>query len=159
MLLIAGVIALLISTSAIQADIVAVPENVTKLVLTGSDIGNQLVELKEYSGLEILVCPDVNLTGLELAPALLTNGVMTLLNASHNDIETMPSVHGYTALTQILFENCDLSEIQIDQLLFEIDASGASNVYVNILDNAPPGAHGLAYVASIESRGGTVDHE
>lgn len=157
--LIAGLIALLISTSTIQADIVPTPENVTKLVLTGSDFGGQALALTAYAGLELLVCPNTNITGLDLSPAAATNNTFVAINASDNDIEDMPSVYGYEALLQVIFQNCGLIENQVDELLFEVDASGASNVYVNVLDNAPPGDHGLLYIEGIESRGGTVDHE
>lgn len=132
------------------------PSAVTILNLTGSNFESQNLDLTAFSGLGNLEARGVNIVQL----ALPNNGFdIRSIDVSENQLAKIPRFFAATRMGVCDFENCGMSEEQVDLLLADLDTCASTTINCDITGNSAPSQAGLDSITNIENRGGTVQHE
>lgn len=144
---------LLFLSPAAQADeVFSIPANIRQLELQLQGDQSQL-DLSASDILLTLIAPDCNLTGVtvsEEATEILD------LDLSLNSLAVVPRLSVAKNIRVVNFDHCFMTEANVDQILADLVESQSTSIEADLRGNAAPSSEGLANIAIIESRGGTV---
>lgn len=144
---------LLFLNPALRADgVFSIPANIRQLELQLQGDQSEL----DVSASDILLtlnAPDCNLTGVTVSDEATE---ILDINLSLNSLAVVPRLSVAKNIRVVNFDHCFMTEANVDQILSDLVESESSSIEADLRGNAPPSSAGLANIAIIVSRGGTV---
>lgn len=138
--------------SVALADVFSIPANIRQLELQLQGDQSEL-DLSASDILLTLNAPDCNLTGVTVSDEATE---LLDINVSFNSLSVIPDLSPAKNIRVVNFAHCFMSETNVDQILADLVESESSSIEADLRGNTTPSSAGLANIAIIESRGGTV---